>query len=173
MRRALLWVPSKGQRRLRAAFDARRQARRAGWRRNKPTDEVIARKILGIAAPSFCALTDKGNPDNYLRWRWFGRGFFEARAVMLADGRAPVGRGPYPPQGRQGTRRRWDRRLAARTLQRGQVPASPARVRLPAAMHVAALDYQDAPDVGTRASLGSLADPISRPPRRCCEFACW
>jgi hypothetical protein len=68
---------------------------------------------------------------------------------MFADGRVPVGRGPYPPLGRQGARRRWDRRLTARTLKRGQVPASPARARLPAAVHVAALDYQDAPDVGT------------------------
>jgi hypothetical protein len=41
-----------------------------------------------------------------------------------------------------------------------QVPASPARARLPAAVHVAALDYQDVPDVGTRTSLGSLADPF-------------
>jgi hypothetical protein len=79
---------------------------------------------------------------------------------MLADGRAPVGRGPYPPAGEAGRSPTVGRRLAARTLQRGQVPASPARARLPAAVHVAALDYQDVPDVGTRTSLGSLADPF-------------
>lgn len=79
---------------------------------------------------------------------------------MLADGRASAGRGPYP---------RWGGRALADGgtggLRHGRSNAAgyqlpPLAPVYPRQCMVAALDYQDMPDEGTRTSLGSLADPF-------------